>query len=81
MQEVFMRYLFELLLVCLSLTALASCAREDDESSNQILAEAATPAATPIQQSPSTYDAEQARLDWLARPDTPDDSFGYAGGE
>lgn len=47
-QEVFMRYRFELLLVCLSLTALASCAREDDE---------------------------------LARPDTPDDSFGSEGGE
>jgi hypothetical protein len=77
-----MKYRFELLVVCLCLTALAACAREDDDSSNQILAEAVTPAATPIQQSPPpAYDAQQARLDWLARPDTPNDSFGSSGGE
>jgi hypothetical protein len=76
-----MKYRSELLIVCLCLSALASCAREDDDSANEIVAEAATP-ATPIQQpQPVAYDAQQARLDWLARPDTSNDSFGSAGGE
>jgi hypothetical protein len=76
-----MKYRSELLIVCICLSALASCAREDDDSASQLVAEAAAP-ATPIQQpEPNTYNAQQARLEWLARPDTPDNSFGTAGGE
>lgn len=69
------------LTVCLCLGSLASCAREDGDSSSEIMAQAAgtvTPGESP---SAPAYSAQQARLEWLARPDAPSDAFGPAGGE
>lgn len=69
------------LALCLSLAALASCAREDGASSNELIAQTAAPAASVKEPQPAPYDAQQARLEWLARPDEPNDSFGPAGGD
>ncbi len=67
--------------LCLCAAALASCAREDGASSNELIAQTTAPAASAKEPQPGPYDAQQARLEWLARPDEPTDALGPAGGD